>query len=188
MNDQAGILPNDSPIGGSFWQKDSLITHILFELCLFRYLAQSTYFRDTLYYECQFLRNPHFNGDSKIARPYCIKIKLREVKQRISCNNLTSKEDLILIDKLGLLLEFEKPFWMPGTGHSYFTWSKEEYKSMDTKQDSSPGVPTPPFLASDSDHGWVGVSTPGSHLASSSILWERIYYKQCMHSWHALQR
>ena len=26
---------NDSPIGGSFEQKDSLITHILFELCLF---------------------------------------------------------------------------------------------------------------------------------------------------------
>ena len=25
---------NDSPIGGSFWQKDSLITHILFELWL----------------------------------------------------------------------------------------------------------------------------------------------------------
>ena len=40
---------NDCPIRGSFWLKDSLITHILFELCLFRYLAQSTYFRDTLY-------------------------------------------------------------------------------------------------------------------------------------------
>ena len=35
----------------SFWQKDSLITHILFELCLFRYLAQSTYLRDTLYHK-----------------------------------------------------------------------------------------------------------------------------------------
>ena len=32
---------NDSRIGGSFWQKDSLITHILFELCLFLYPAQS---------------------------------------------------------------------------------------------------------------------------------------------------
>ena len=40
---------NDPPMGESFWQKDSLITHILFELCLFRYLAQSTYFWDTLY-------------------------------------------------------------------------------------------------------------------------------------------
>ena len=40
---------NDYPIGGSFWPKDSLISRILFELCLFRYLAQSTYFRDTLY-------------------------------------------------------------------------------------------------------------------------------------------
>ena len=32
---------NDSPIRRSFWQKDSLITHILFELCLLWYLAQS---------------------------------------------------------------------------------------------------------------------------------------------------
>ena len=39
----------DSPIRGSFWPKDSLISHILFELCLFRYLAQSTSFWDTLY-------------------------------------------------------------------------------------------------------------------------------------------
>ena len=30
---------NDSPMGGSFWQKDSLITYILFELCLFWYLS-----------------------------------------------------------------------------------------------------------------------------------------------------
>ena len=36
-------------LGGSFWQKDSLITHILFELCLLWYLAQSTFFLDTLY-------------------------------------------------------------------------------------------------------------------------------------------
>ena len=32
---------NDSPIGESFWQKDSLITHTLIELCLFWNLAQS---------------------------------------------------------------------------------------------------------------------------------------------------
>ena len=41
---------NDSPMGESFWQKDSLITHILFELCLSWYLAQSTFLLDTLYY------------------------------------------------------------------------------------------------------------------------------------------
>ena len=29
------FFQNDSPIGGSFWQNDSLITHILSELCLF---------------------------------------------------------------------------------------------------------------------------------------------------------
>jgi hypothetical protein len=36
-------------MGGSFWQKDSLITHTLFELCLLSFLAQSTSFWDTLY-------------------------------------------------------------------------------------------------------------------------------------------
>ena len=29
------LCQNDPLIGESFWQKDSLITHILFELCLF---------------------------------------------------------------------------------------------------------------------------------------------------------
>ena len=41
---------NDSPIWGSFWQKDSLITHILFELCLLWYLAQSQILGITLYF------------------------------------------------------------------------------------------------------------------------------------------
>jgi hypothetical protein len=36
-------------MGQSFWQKDSLITHILFELCLFRNLAQCTFFLLTIY-------------------------------------------------------------------------------------------------------------------------------------------
>ena len=36
-------------IWGSFWKKDSLITHTIFELCLFWYSAQSTYLWDTLY-------------------------------------------------------------------------------------------------------------------------------------------
>ena len=40
---------NDCPIRGEFWQKNSFITHILFELCLFWYLLQSTYLWDTLY-------------------------------------------------------------------------------------------------------------------------------------------
>ena len=39
---------NDPPMGQSFWSKDSLITHILFELCLFRHLAQCTLFLLTL--------------------------------------------------------------------------------------------------------------------------------------------
>ena len=34
MSDQAVHFAR--MIGGSFWQKDSLITHILFEVCLFR--------------------------------------------------------------------------------------------------------------------------------------------------------
>jgi hypothetical protein len=45
----------------SFWQKDSLITHILFDLYLFsRYLAQSIFFRDTLYVPYD-LKNQAFN-------------------------------------------------------------------------------------------------------------------------------
>ena len=40
---------NDPPIRESFWQKDSLITHIHFELCLFRNFAQHTFFLLTLY-------------------------------------------------------------------------------------------------------------------------------------------
>ena len=38
------LCQNDPPMGESFWQKDSLITHILFELCLFRNLAQCNFF------------------------------------------------------------------------------------------------------------------------------------------------
>ena len=40
---------NDSPIRESFWQKDSLVTPILFEICLFRNLAECTFFLFTLY-------------------------------------------------------------------------------------------------------------------------------------------
>ena len=50
MSDQAVPLPKWLSDCGIILQKDSLITHIVFELCLFRYLAQSTYFWDTLYY------------------------------------------------------------------------------------------------------------------------------------------
>ena len=43
---------NSPLIGQSFWRKKSFITHILFEICLFWYLAQSTYLWDTLYIFC----------------------------------------------------------------------------------------------------------------------------------------
>ena len=49
MIDKAVILPKWFSHGGSFWQKDSWIIQILFELCLLWYLAQSTFFLDTLY-------------------------------------------------------------------------------------------------------------------------------------------
>ena len=50
-------------MGELFWQRDSLITHKLLELCLFsiennmlfRYLAQFTFFRDTFYIFWDFL-------------------------------------------------------------------------------------------------------------------------------------
>ena len=41
---------NSPLMGQSFWQKNSFITHILFEVYLFLYLAQSTYLWDTLYF------------------------------------------------------------------------------------------------------------------------------------------
>ena len=41
---------NDSPIRTSFWQIDSLVTRILFELCQLWYLAQSEILGITLYY------------------------------------------------------------------------------------------------------------------------------------------
>ena len=40
---------NNSPMGETFWQKDSLITQILFELCLFWYLATGQILGITLY-------------------------------------------------------------------------------------------------------------------------------------------
>ena len=42
---------NSHLMGQSFWQKNSFITHIVFELCLFWYLARSTSLWDTLYWE-----------------------------------------------------------------------------------------------------------------------------------------
>ena len=42
---QNGVL-----LGGSFWQKDSLVTLILFELCLLWYLAQSQILVISLWY------------------------------------------------------------------------------------------------------------------------------------------
>ena len=40
---------NDLPMGESFLQKDSLMTHIFIELCLLWYLAKCTFFLFTLY-------------------------------------------------------------------------------------------------------------------------------------------
>ena len=49
MSGQAVLLPKWSPRGESFWQKDSLITHIFFESCLLWYLAECTFFLFPLY-------------------------------------------------------------------------------------------------------------------------------------------
>ena len=42
---------NDAPIRGSFWQKDSFVSVILFALCLFSYLVHSQIFPISLYLE-----------------------------------------------------------------------------------------------------------------------------------------
>ena len=42
------LCQNGPPMGGSFWQNNSLISHILFELWLLEYLAQSHFCWDRL--------------------------------------------------------------------------------------------------------------------------------------------
>ena len=37
---------NDSLIGGSLWQKDRMVTHILFDLCLFKHVSPVANFDD----------------------------------------------------------------------------------------------------------------------------------------------
>ena len=41
---------NDPPRSTSFWQKNSLVTHTFFDLCLLRHLAQLQILVTTLYY------------------------------------------------------------------------------------------------------------------------------------------
>ena len=64
---QLSLGQNDSPMEQSFWPKDSSITHISFELCLFRNLALCTFFCspssywneiNKFYYYSQNLENP----------------------------------------------------------------------------------------------------------------------------------
>ena len=56
-------------MGGSFWQKDSLITHTLFELCLFRNLVKCTLFLLTLYdlSHAVFLKTWHYKMHNRKA-------------------------------------------------------------------------------------------------------------------------
>ena len=68
---QNGVL-----LGRSFWQKDSLVTLILFELCLLWYLAQSQILGTTLY---NFLWNRRYvptyfiTGSASTQKYTCIK-------------------------------------------------------------------------------------------------------------------
>ena len=60
---QLSFGQNDPLMGQSFWPKYSLITHMLFKLCLFRHLAQCTLFLLTLYF---FHSNSHVIGNESI--------------------------------------------------------------------------------------------------------------------------
>ena len=41
---------NDSLMGGSLWQKERMVTHILFDLCLFKHLSPVANFGDQSLY------------------------------------------------------------------------------------------------------------------------------------------
>ena len=44
---------NDSLIGGSLWQKDKMVTHILFDLCIFKHFSPVANFGyQSLYQDC----------------------------------------------------------------------------------------------------------------------------------------
>ena len=72
MSDQAVLLQKRSP-GQSFWPNTGLVTHILFELCLFWYLVQSTYFWDTLYVYDQNFGRINISIMPKLRPGICVK-------------------------------------------------------------------------------------------------------------------
>ena len=79
------------PTRREFWQKSSFITHILFELCLFWYLAQSAYFWDTLYDR----RNDWGTG-SMVEKMHQNKVRLGHIFSPYT----QSKEHSLLLKKI----------------------------------------------------------------------------------------
>ena len=96
---------NDSPMGGSFWQKDSLITHILFELWLITLLwIVSVFLTQTL---IGILFNPMYLLYVSFML-YCFESFVGEIRfmQGVGVNSLLAR--IIFLQNFCTFLRFQK--------------------------------------------------------------------------------
>ena len=103
---------NDYPIRGSFWQKDSSITHILFELCRKFYGPPSIYLHSFLDAIEIFFVNSHQNGaTSWIPRdlPKNVKIIITFTTGLKNCNAAVTNDAMGL--DMGGFHKLRKQFW-----------------------------------------------------------------------------
>ena len=70
---------------GSFWQKDSLITHVLFELCLLRYLGQSQILGITLQIKSKQYKHQKIKKFALDSQLQTIQIVTNDVQMLILC-------------------------------------------------------------------------------------------------------
>ena len=70
---------SDPPMSESFWQKDRIFTHILFDLCLFEHFTQSQVLVTSLYLSVNKLQTIYRNSNSKL-------FKFAQKEMRGSCS------------------------------------------------------------------------------------------------------